>query len=122
MWDQGKLAHTTPALRAELLRKIRSYTAAPAQLLVCCSVHEPELIESSLPGTAYSLRLTEMQALCGSNSAVHRAKQVIRTEARLSWLRLSSQQACVYWIWLLKDSEAPEGFSWLRPPSCPCCN
>lgn len=122
VWDQGKLAHTPPAQRKELMLKLRSYTAAPAQLLVCCSVHEPGEVASSLPGTAYSLRLAEMQALCGGGSAVHRAKQVNRRGAHLSWLQLSSQQGCVYWIWLVKASDkGGDGLSKLRPPSCPCC-
>jgi len=121
VWDQGKVAHTPPALRAELVEKIRSYTSVPAQLLVCGSVHEPGEIASSLPGTAYSLRLAEMQALCGNNSAVHRAKQVNRSGAQLSSLGLSSQQGCIYWIWFLKNSEVDVGLDNLRPPSCPCC-
>ena len=121
VWDQGKVAHTPPVLRAELVEKIRSYTSATAQLLVCGSVHEPREIASSLPGTAYSLRLADTQALCGSNSAVHRAKQVNRTGAQLSSLGLLSQQACVYWVWFLKSSEARVGLDNLRPPSCPCC-
>ena len=103
------------------MRKIREYAATPAQLLVGCSVHEPEEIASSLPGTAYSLRLAEMQALCGGNSAVHRAKQVNRSGAQLSSLGLASQQGCVYWIWFVKSSDAEAGLSNLRPPSCPCC-
>ena len=119
VWDQGKLAHTPPAQRAELMRKIRSYTAAPAQLLVSCSIHEPGEVETALPGTAYSIRLGEMRDVCGSNSAVHRAKQINRSGAPLSWLRLSLQQGCVYWIWFLKN--AAEGSSYMRPPSCPCC-
>ena len=121
VWDQGKVAHTPPAQRAELVEKLGSYTAAPAQLLVCGSVHEPAEVASSLPGTAYSLRLAEMQALCGGNSAVHRAKQVNRSGAQLSSLGLSSQQGCVYWIWFVKNSDAEAGLSNLRPPSCPCC-
>jgi len=121
VWDQGQLAHTPPAQRAKLLKAIRSYTTAPAQLLVSCSVHVPGEVASSLPGIAYSLPLAEMRDLCGSSSAVHCAKQVKRNGAPLSWLGLASQQGCVYWIWLLKDSEAAEGSSFLRPPCCPCC-
>ena len=120
VWDQGKVAHTAPAQRAELMRTIRSYAAAPAQLLVSCSVHEPGEVESTLPGTAYSIRFAEMRELCGSNSTVHLAKQVKRSGAPLSWLGLSLQQGCVYWIWLVEHSEA-EGSSYMRPPSCPCC-
>ena len=71
--DQGALAHAPPDRRAELQRKMRGYARVPAQLLICGSVHEPGEVASSLPGTAYSLQLAEMQALCGSNSAVHRA-------------------------------------------------
>ena len=121
VWDQGKLAHTPPARRVELMRKIRSYTAAPAQLLVSCSVNEPCEVASSLPGTVYSTQLAEMRELCGSNSAVHRAKQVNRIGAPSRWLQLLSLQGCVYWIWFLKNSEAAEGSSWWRPPSCMCC-
>ena len=121
VWDQGQLAHTPPARRAELMRKIRSYTAPQAQLLVSCSVHEPGEVASSLPGTAYSLGLAEMRELCGSHSAVHRAKQVNRSGAPLSCLQLASQQGCVYWIWLLKNDPAVEGPKFLRLPSCPCC-
>ena len=121
VWDQGQLAHTPPAQRAEWMRKIREYIAAPAQLLIGCSVHEPAEIASSLPGTAYSLRLAEMQALCGSSSSVHRARQVTRSEASLSWLGASAQQACVFWIWLMTDSRAATSQNKLRPPACPCC-
>ena len=124
VWDQGKLAHTPPARRADLMRKIRSYTAAQAQLLVSCSTHEPGKVESSLPGTVYSIQLADMRGLCGSSSVVHRAHQVNRSGEPLSWLQLSSQQGCVYWIWFLRNStaEAAEGSSWyMRPPSCPCC-
>ena len=121
VWDQGKLAHTPPAQRAELMLKLRSYTADPAKVLVCCSVHTPVEVASSLPGIAYSLRSAEMQALCGSGSAVHRARQVNRRGAHLPWLQLSSQQGCVYWVWLLKASESGGGLGNLRPPSCPCC-
>ena len=52
-----------------MVEKIRSYTTAPAQLLVCSSVHDPAEIESSLPGTAYSLALEEVRALYGSSSS-----------------------------------------------------
>ena len=122
VWDQGKVAHTPPARRAELMRTIRGYAAAPAQLLVCCSVHEPGEVVSSLPGTVYSIQLAVMRDLCGSNSAVHRAKQVNRRGAPLSWLRLSSQQGCVYWIWLLENTDAAEcPKPYIRLPSCPCC-
>ena len=117
--DQGALAHAPPDRRAQLLRKIRGYARVPAQLLICGSVHEPGEVASSLPGTAYSLQLAEMQALCGSNSAVHRALQVNRSQAPLG---LTSQQAVVYWIWLADaDADGDAGLSKLRPPSCPCC-
>ena len=117
--DQGALAHAPPDRRAQLLRKIRGYARVPAQLLICGSVHDPGEVASSLPGTAYSLQLAEMQALCGSNSAVHRALQVNRSQAPLG---LTSQQAVVYWIWLADaDADGDAGLSKLRPPSCPCC-
>ncbi len=121
--DQGLLAHTPPARRAAVVEKIRSYTTAPAQLLVCSSVHDPAEIESSLPGTAYSLALEEVRALYGSSSSAHRAMQVKRSGTRLAQLRLSSQQGCVYWIWCLSDNSeaAAGGQGKLRPPACPCC-
>ena len=121
VWDQGKLAHTPPVERGMVMQKILEYSAVPSQLLVCGSVHEPAEVVSSLPGTVYSLPLTAMRALAGSNSAVHRAKQVNRRGEPLSWMRVSAQQGCVYWIWLVTKSDTVAGQMMLRPPACPCC-